>query len=209
MISATSRARLNGTARRAAAVALIAVGFPAAALAQDCGNSGGGFELLARALQGQGRRPGHFARRHLIGLERRQLRPHRGPARSVAEILQAELRAVLRPPRGPGADPPRPGPHAHACRHARPGAEALRRAARDHHRHLGPGNQLRRPTPAAVSPSSARSPRWPTTAAARRSSPASCSTPSASCRRATCRQPKCAAAGPARSARRSSCRRPT
>ena len=209
MISTSSKARLNGTARRAAAVALLAVTLPADGIRAGLRQLRRRLRCLARALQGQGRRPGHLARRHLIRLERRQLRPDRGPARSVAKVLQAELRAVLRPPRRPGADPPRPGPDAHACRHARPGAEALRRAARDHHRHLGPGNQLRLPTPAAASPSSARSPRWPTTAGARRSSPASCSTPSASCRRATCRRARCAAAGPARSARRSSCRRPT
>ena len=45
---------------------------------------------------------------------------------------------------GPAAHPPRPGPDAHAPRHARSHRAALRRAGGDHHRHLGPRDQLRR-----------------------------------------------------------------
>ena len=53
MISTSSRARLNGTARRAAAVALLAVTLPAAAFAQDCGNSGGGFDSWLERFKGK------------------------------------------------------------------------------------------------------------------------------------------------------------
>jgi lytic murein transglycosylase len=53
MISVISRARLNGAARRAAAVALIAAALPAVALAQDCGNSGGGFDSWLERFKGK------------------------------------------------------------------------------------------------------------------------------------------------------------
>src|SRR4029079_12114759 len=53
MISTSSRARLNGPARRAAAVALLAVTLPAAAFAQDCGNSGGGFDSWLETFKGK------------------------------------------------------------------------------------------------------------------------------------------------------------
>ncbi len=53
MISTSSRARLNGTARRGAAVALLAVTLPAAAFAQDCGNSGAGFEAWLERFKGK------------------------------------------------------------------------------------------------------------------------------------------------------------
>jgi len=53
MISTTSKARLNGTARRAAAVALLVVTIPAAAFAQDCGNSSAGFESWLERFKGK------------------------------------------------------------------------------------------------------------------------------------------------------------
>ena len=124
------------------------------------------------------------------------------------KILQAELRAVLRPPRGVCPHPPRPRPDAHACRPRSPASRSASACRPKSSSPSGVWKPTTAPTPAGASPSSARSPRSPTIAAARRSSPASCWMPSASFRRATCRLLTCAAAGPAKSARRSSCRRP-
>ena len=158
-----------------AAVAL-ACRFPTGALAQECGNTAPA-STAGSAASRPAAAQGISSRCHRLRPQRRQLRPRCDPARPRPEVLQAELRGILRAPASTTPSSRRGAslmPRMRATLRTR--REALRRPPGNPHRHLGPGDALRLRHQLHASPSSVRWQRWPTTAAARRSSPASCST---------------------------------